>query len=76
MKYGIPLILRCILVSEVLKCEKKKSLTENELVVGAGEELVREFGMNMYPLLYFKWMANRHLLCSTGNLLNVTWQPG
>ena len=41
LKYGIPLILRCILVSEVLKCEKKKkkSLTENELVVGAGEEL-------------------------------------
>ena len=44
-------------------------------MVGAGEELVREFGMNMYPLL-FKWMANRHLLCSTGNLLNVMWQPG
>ena len=55
--------------------KKKKSLTENELVVGTGEELVREFGTNTYPLLYFKWMDNRHLLCSTGNLLNVMWQP-
>ena len=43
---------------------------------GEEEELVREFGTNMYSRLYFKWMANRHLLCSTGNLLNVTWQPG
>ena len=68
MKYGIPSILRCILVSEVLKCRKKKKVLQRmNLWLGQGkgeeEELVREFGTNMYPLLYFKWMANRHLLC-------------
>ena len=41
-----------------------------------GEGTVREFGMAMYTLLYFKWIANKALLESTGNLLNVTWQPG
>ena len=35
-----------------------------------------EFGMDMYTLLYFKWITNQDLLYSTGNLLNVIWQPG
>ena len=26
-----------------------------------------EFGMDMYTLLYFKWMTNKDLLYSTGN---------
>ena len=29
--------------------------------------LVREFGMDMYTLLYLKWITNKGLLCSTGN---------
>ena len=41
-----------------------------------GEGIVREFGMDMYTLLYFKWITNQGLLYSTGNLLNVIWQPG
>ena len=29
--------------------------------------IVREFGMDMYTLLYFKWITNKDLLYSTGN---------
>ena len=40
-------------------------------MVGQGEGwwegIVREFGMHTYTLLYFKWMANKGLLYSTGN---------
>ena len=31
-----------------------------------GEGIVREFGMDMYMLLYLKWMTNKGLLNSTG----------
>ena len=31
-----------------------------------GERAVREFGMDMYTLLYFKWVTNS-FLSSTGN---------
>ena len=34
---------------------------------GVGGGLVREFGMDMYTLLYLKWITNKDLLCSTGN---------
>ena len=29
-----------------------------------GEEIVREFGINMYTLLYLKWITNKDLLLS------------
>ena len=29
--------------------------------------IVREFGIDMYTLLYFKWITNKDLLYSTGN---------
>ena len=29
--------------------------------------IVREFGFNMYTLLYLKWITNKDLLYSTGN---------
>ena len=32
-----------------------------------GEGIVREFGMDMYTLLYLKWETNKDLLCSIGN---------
>ena len=32
-----------------------------------GEGIVREFGIDMYTLLYLKWITNKDLLCSTGN---------
>ena len=39
-------------------------------------EIVREFGMDVYTLLYLKWRTNHDLLYSAGTLLNVMWQPG
>ena len=32
-----------------------------------GEVTVREFGMDMYTLLYFKWITDKDLLYSTGS---------
>ena len=29
--------------------------------------IVREFGMDLYTLLYLKWITNKDLLYSTGN---------
>ena len=34
---------------------------------GWGEGIVREFDMDMYTLLYLKWIINKDLLYSTGN---------
>ena len=31
------------------------------------EKIIREFGINMYTLLYLKWITNKNLLYSTGN---------
>ena len=49
------------------------------MVEGRWEEgIVREFGMDIYTLLYFNWITNRDLLCIAHGtlLLKVTWQPG
>ena len=32
-----------------------------------GEGIVREFGIDMYTLLYLKWIANKELVYNTGN---------
>ena len=34
---------------------------------GWGEGIVREFGTDMYTLLYLKWITNKGLLYSLGN---------
>ena len=34
---------------------------------GSGEGIVREFGIDMYTLLYLKWIANKELVYNTGN---------
>ena len=36
----------------------------------------REFGINMYTLLYFKGITSTALLENTGTLANVMQQPG
>ena len=36
----------------------------------------REFGMDMYTLLYLKWITNKAYCIAQGTLLNFTWQPG
>ena len=44
---------------------------ENEFIVtreeGWGEGIVREFGIDMYTLLYLKWITSKDLLNSTWN---------
>ena len=44
---------------------------QNKLMVAGGKDgqkgIVREFRVNMYTLLYLKWITNRDLLYSTWN---------
>ena len=49
--------------------KQKQTDLESELVVvlGEGWRLDREFWINVYTLLYLKWITNKDLLCSTGN---------
>ena len=56
---------------------------ENEFMVtrreGWGKGIVREFGIDMYTLLYFKWITNKDLLYSTGNPVQcyvAAWMGG
>ena len=44
-----------------------------------GKGIAREFGMDMYTLLYLKWITNKALLYSTGNFAQcyvVAWMGG
>ena len=34
---------------------------------GCGEGIFREFGINMYTVLYLKWITNKDLLYNTEN---------
>ena len=34
---------------------------------GCGTEIVRGFPMDMYTLLYLKWISNKVVPCNTGN---------
>ena len=65
--------------------QNRKRLTdlENKLTGASGESwgegIVREFGMDMYTLLYLKWITNKALLYSTGNSAQcyaVAWMGG
>ena len=40
-----------------------------------GEGVVREFGMGIYTLIYFKWITNKDLLYSAQNSINVLCHP-
>ena len=63
-----------------LQSRKRLIELENELIVavgqGWGEGIVREFGMDIYTLLYLKWINNKDLLYSTLNSVQIMWQPG
>ena len=43
---------------------------------GWRERTVREFGMDMYTLLYLKWITNKDLPYSTGNSVQYYVQFG
>ena len=54
-------------IDELTQNKKRLTDLENKLMVARGEGIVREFGMDMYTLLYFKWITSKDLLNSTGN---------
>ena len=67
----------------IYKTRKRVADLKHELTVargkGGGERIVQEFGMDMYTLLYFKWITNKDLLYSTGNSAQcyvVAWTGG
>ena len=67
----------------IYKTRKRLTDLKHKLTVargkGGGERTVREFGMDMCTLLYFKWITNKDLLYSTGNSAQcyvVTWMGG
>ena len=44
-----------------------------------GQRRVRELGINMYTLLYFRWITKKFLLYSTGNCAQryvAAWMGG
>ena len=54
---------------------------ENKLMISKAEGwergIVREFGIDMYTLLYFKWITNKDQLYSTENSAHgATWMQG
>ena len=59
---------------------KQTHRSREELMVTRGEGwregIVREFGTDIYTLLYLKRKTNRTYCIAQGTLLNVTWQPG
>ena len=63
--------------------KKNPSSVNSVLPIGSGSHLsflqeqawVREFGMDMYTLLYLKWITQSYYV-TQGTLLNVIWQPG
>ena len=58
-----------------LQNRKRFTDLENKLMVAGEEGIVREFEMDMYTLLYFKWITSKTYCIAHGNLLNVMWQP-
>ena len=53
-----------------LQNRKRFTGLENKFTVAGGEEIVRQFGMVMYTMLYLKLVTNKDLLFSTWN---STW---
>ena len=52
----------------------KRKLSFKNLCQGGG--IVREFGIDMYTLLYFKLITKRTYCIAQETLLDVMWQPG
>ena len=58
-----------------MNLENRKRLRdlEKELLLGAGERILRTFGMDMYTLLYLKWIISKNLLHRTWNCCSMLW---
>ena len=62
-----------------LKKKKQKTTTTTNAREKNWEEIVREFGIDTYIPLFLKWITNKVLLCSTGNLAQcyvAAWMEG
>ena len=51
----------------LLTKQKEIQTSKTNLWLPWGEGIVREFGKDMYTLLYFKWITNKDPLHSTRN---------
>ena len=59
-----------LLMNLLTKQKQTQDLKKEHMVTsmeGYGEGIVREFGMDMYTLLYLKLITSKNLLYSTGN---------
>ena len=62
-----------------MKLLTKQRLTEKELMVTGGKGIVREFGMDMYTLLYLIEIANKDLrynIWNSDQCFVVAWMGG
>ena len=59
-------------IDELTQNKKRLTDLENKLMVARGEGIVREFGMDMYTLLYLKWITSE----AHATLLHVMCHPG
>ena len=50
-----------------LNLQNRKRQTQKMNLWLLGEGIARELGINMYTLVYLKWITNKFLLYSTGN---------
>ena len=66
-------------IDELTQNKKRLTDLENKLMVARGEGIVREFGMDMYTLLYLKQITSKDLLYSTwksGQCYVAIWMGG
>ena len=59
-----------------MKLQNRKRLREleNSVSLPMVGEIVREFGVAMYTLLYLQWITKRVYCIAQGTLFNVMWQ--
>ena len=50
-----------------MNLQKETHKLGEELMLTRGEEIFRDFGIDMYTLLYLKWITNKDLVYSAGN---------
>ena len=49
-----------------MNLQKETHKLGEELMLTRGEEIFREFGIDMYTLLYLKWITNKDLVYIAG----------
>ena len=83
MLYDIPYMwtLKRNHTNELTYKTERDSQTQKMNLLLLGERDSQKFGMDMFTLLYLKWITNKDPLVlgtkeAHGTLLSVTWQPG